>query len=248
MLEPFFFNQGKLFGCYHPASDATSMRLLVICPPFFDEYRRTFAALANLANECAAQGIHVLRFNYYGTGESWGQLNEANAAGWCNDVSACVEEGVALTGADTVTLLGVRFGAVLASYCQRPDVKRYLFWDPLISGSAYLDWLKYVDTQFKQEHAGLIRAPANLRKSISYENFTLPSSLQQSIAQLSLQEDACKERAETFCISTNTVDAQQKQHHNIVDTGFKYDWPYYGVGILRPKPVLSTIVEKVLLP
>lgn len=56
MFEANFFDTGRLFGMYRPAEDADSDRLLVICPPLFDEYRRCYRALAELAKGCSAAG------------------------------------------------------------------------------------------------------------------------------------------------------------------------------------------------
>ena len=246
MIEPFFFKRNLLFGCYHPAADLDSRRLLIICPPFFDDYRRSYRALSDLANACAEQGVHVLRFDFFGTGESQGLLDMATVDVWKEDIVAAIEEGVALSGADKVTLLGVRFGAVLAAQIIHTNVKQYIFWDPLASGASYLRWLDEVNDILRRQHWQLSRDVNIPFEDIAYENFRMSAVLKNEIAALAFDQSTIDKVAESCVITTDPLIYDTKVYANCEFPGLRYDWPAYHDGIISPKPVLEAIGRRVL--
>ena len=58
------------------------MVLTVICPPLFSDYMLTHLVLRELAMALAERGQHVLRFDYRGTGDSFGELGKVTVADW----------------------------------------------------------------------------------------------------------------------------------------------------------------------
>jgi len=248
MIEPFFFHDEKLFGCYHPSSNPNSSRLLIICPPFFDEYRRSYRALADLANACAGQGVHVLRFDFSGTGESYGELDQVSVNDWMKDIDAAIEEGIALSGANEVHLVGVRFGATLAAQAKHPTIKRYIFWDPIETGSAYLNWLDKVNQGLKEKHLRLARYVNKPFENIRYENAHLSQVLKDDIAKIRFNQKTLKKFAPSFVISTDQSICDSKVFTNCEFCGLSYNWPAYHDGVLVQKPVLEAIARRVLEP
>ena len=246
MIEPFFFKQDLLFGCYHPAVDFDSSRLLIICPPFFDDYRRSYRALSILANTCAEQGVHVLRFDYYGTGESQGLLDDASVDGWKDDIYAAIEEGIALSGAGEVVVLGIRFGATLAAQVVHPKISRYLFWDPVTSGIVYLEWLDTVNNILKQQHRELALNARVPFESMSYENFHITSALKNEISSLVFNPTVHGKEEESFIITTDQSVSDAKMYSHCEFPGLHYDWPAYHDGIFLPSPVLEALARRVI--
>lgn len=247
MIEPFFFRDEQIIGFYHPSSDPNSSRLLVICPPLFDDYRRSYRAISEVAIACADQGIHTLRFDFFGTGESQGVLEQATLSEWENDIEAAIEEGIELSGADEVLLLGVRFGATLAAQSKHRKIVRYIFWDPVISGKDYIEWLKHVDRDI-EERQMIIAWDANRAiEKIPYENFSLPSALKKDISNLTINPNASESRAPYFVVSTNKADAALGFRHYEY-AGLDYDWPVYHDGVISQKPVLESIVRRAIEP
>lgn len=246
MLEPFFFDKERLFGCYHPASDINASRLLVICSPFFDEYRRCHSALGDLANACALQGIHVLRFDFFGTGESQGQLEDASVKGWIENIDTTIEEGVFLSGADKVILFGVRFGALLAAQSKNSMIKRYVFWDPIERGEDYVNWLNEINQDLRTQHLMIARFSGVPIKNIVFENFHITPGLKKGIASLKLNQNKLNEVAESYVVSTCQSDCSLKKYENIEFCGIKYNWPAFHDGMLTLKPALEAIAKKIL--
>jgi hypothetical protein len=240
MFEANFFDTGRLFGIYHPAEDADSDRLLVVCPPLFDEYRRCYRALAELAKGCAAGGTHVFRFDYFGTGESWGTLEDASVEIWLRDIQAAIAEGLALSGARRVYLLGVRFGGTLAAQIQHPGIVEYIFWDLVNSGENYLACLARVDAEVE----------AIQRQSVYYDNirpppvvcelFHLSQPLRQGVGALHADLPRLRTRARVYQVVGHEDNTAPDVHYG----GYHYDWPTYHDGLLLPKPVLETIARR----
>ena len=250
MFEAFYFENDTLFGCYHPPSDLSSQKLAVICPPLFDEYRRCYRGLADLANACAGEGCHVLRFDYYGTGDSMGDLEEVQDSLWIENIHQAVEEGLALSGADQVVLVGVRFGGTLASYCRHQAVKQKVLWDPQISGEDFLDLMDAVKKDNEATHWKLARSLALPHEAIDYAQFRISDGLRQNLPRLTLTDAAAQSRIPWDIIRSQKSPENQSipasdsiTHH---DSGVTYDWPLYHKGELISKPVLELMAKRIL--
>ncbi|BHH86273.1 alpha/beta hydrolase family protein [Desulforhopalus sp. 52FAK] len=248
MIEPFFFDNNRLFGCYHPSNNIDSRRLLVICPPLFDEYRRAYRALSQLAIACSTNGIHVLRFDYYGTAESKGLIQQASITEWIMNINEAIIEGIALSGASEVILLGIRFGATLAAQSDNPLIKRYIFWDPILSGKEYLSWLAEVNQDLKKKHRKNSERNNLPFEEIEYVNETLSSTFKEQIAAVTIGHEMLSNADTTSLITTNPKALSPDDFINCEFPGIVYEWPYYHDGVITQKPVLETIAKQVLKP
>ena len=76
---------------------------------------RAHRALQQLAERLAGAGFDVLRFDYFGCGDSSGEGHEGRLDRWLDDARAGIEEAEALCGSARVALVGVRLGAALAA-------------------------------------------------------------------------------------------------------------------------------------
>ena len=70
-LPLYFGAGGELFGLYQSAGTPASKAVL-LCPPLGQEQIRCHRLYRQLAHALAAEGIPVLRFDYYGCGDSAG--------------------------------------------------------------------------------------------------------------------------------------------------------------------------------
>lgn len=132
-----------LFALWHEVPGAT--RAVLLCAPFGHEAIRSHRLHRVLADRLAADGIAVLRFDYHATGDSPGEDEEGDLAGWQQDVLAAdAELRRRQPGAD-VTWCGARLGAALvlrAAAATPVPPRRLLLWDPVLDGRAYLDRLR----------------------------------------------------------------------------------------------------------
>jgi pimeloyl-ACP methyl ester carboxylesterase len=150
-MIPFFFGVGqrRLFGVYDAANETAGSvpRAVVLCYPWGAEYLHAHRSLRQLASKLSLAGCHTLRFDYFGTGDSSGEMTEADLSGWQDDIETAIEELRDSTGAKSVVLIGLRLGATLAASVaarRRKDVEALVLWDPIVKGETYLEALGLV--------------------------------------------------------------------------------------------------------
>jgi pimeloyl-ACP methyl ester carboxylesterase len=130
----------QLFGIHVPAQGRRKRQGAVICAPLGQEYERAHRACRLLGERMAAGGYDVLRFDYYGTGDSGGAGEDVTLEGCARDAVTAVEEICALANVRRVTLIGLRLGAVIAgrAAADARAVDRLVLWDPVSDGREYL--------------------------------------------------------------------------------------------------------------
>ena len=148
-MKPVFFNnknQHQLYGVHHShRSNKSASRAIVFCPPLGQEYIRTHWACKLLAKQLARGGAHVLRFDWSGHGNSAGNIDETlSLQQWIDNVGQAVDWIREESKADSVMLIGQRFGATLAALAaeQRQDVYSLVAWEPVVDGTSYLQGLR----------------------------------------------------------------------------------------------------------
>ena len=144
--------ESQLLTVYQPrrGKKYDDVRAVLICSPIGQEYIRTHWSLRLLATQSARKGVHVLRFDYSGVGDSAGSIEQiASLDQWVSDIEISIDELKRISGAETVMLLGQRFGAAMAAEVAkvRPDVNSLVCLEPVIDGSDYLDRLRQMHSQ-----------------------------------------------------------------------------------------------------
>lgn len=146
MSLPFYFGEAtrRLYGIYTPPTSHPLAKGVVLCYPWGQEYVRAHRSFRILADALAAKGLHVLRFDYFGTGDSAGEGYELDLEGCRGDVVAAVDELRSMSGVPRVALVGLRLGATLAAATAalEPRVRRLALWDPVVDGRTYVDELR----------------------------------------------------------------------------------------------------------
>lgn len=143
-MTPFLFGPPahRLYGVYHaPASVHSAKLQVLLCPPFGQEAVRMHRLYRLLAEQLARQGAHVMRFDYFGCGESAGQDEDGTLTHWRDDIVLADAELSLRTRATQTVWLGVRLGATLAMMASAvsPTVPhRLVLWEPLLDGATYL--------------------------------------------------------------------------------------------------------------
>lgn len=140
---PFYFGPGdrRLFGCYHePRAGQPRDTNVLICQPMGHEYIYCHRALRQLAAGLCDSGFPVLRFDYYGCGDSSGESEDGRLTQWLDDISSAITEMRKITNKRKNCLVGIRLGAGLCylAAAQRSDVNYVVLWDPVLSGCGYL--------------------------------------------------------------------------------------------------------------
>jgi pimeloyl-ACP methyl ester carboxylesterase len=150
-MNPFYFGSTarRLFGLYEPASTVeTPLRGAVLCYPWGHEYLCAHRAMRQLTTRLTSAGFHTLRFDYFGSGDSGGDMTDTDLTGWECDAALAVDEIQEIVGHAKITLIGLRLGAVIAARlaAQRNDIiDKLVLWDPVISGKEYLQQIGAAD-------------------------------------------------------------------------------------------------------
>jgi len=134
-VRPIFFD--GCFGWLHPGA---AKHGVVLCGPLGEEADCARRSLRELAEQLAAVGLPTLRFDYVGTGDSEGdELDPGRLRAWLQSTHCAVRWLREEARVDTLTLVGLRFGAALAVACaeQLGSVDRLALLAPVISGRAY---------------------------------------------------------------------------------------------------------------
>lgn len=115
-MIPVHFGQRDrpLFGVYDPAPPPRKRSAVLILNPGGWELIRAHRSLRTLAQQLQRAGMDVMRFDYRGTGDSWGGIDDVDSLhDWTEDVDEAIEELTGLAGVDRVSLVGLRMGASL---------------------------------------------------------------------------------------------------------------------------------------
>ena len=101
---------------------------------------RIHRAYRQLASMLAAQGYHVLRFDYRGTGDSSGDQETVNYQFWAEDARSAAEELRAIAGIDKLHAIGARLGgAIAADLACHQRVSKLVLWEPFAENQNYFD-------------------------------------------------------------------------------------------------------------
>jgi len=180
-MSAFYFGPRgqQLFGYMH-APAGPSAGAVLLCAPWASEYQYAHRALHFLARKLAERGFFVLRFDYSGTGDSWGDAQIADLTAWTSDVRHAVDELRAASGAERFDLVGLRLGAFVAAQAglHISGVRRLVLWDPVIDGDQWLTehGVTGGSTRDIVEVAGTIASPQFVEqlRSVTAETFVLP--------------------------------------------------------------------------
>lgn len=152
-MNQFFFGSAAspLYGVHHePTSTARRQAAVLVCYPIGREYMRCHRALVRFCDRLSASGYHVLRFDYFGTGDSAGDNGDGNVDQWVANTRMAAQELRDIAGTERISILGVRLGAAIATLAaaMEKEVDTLLLWDPVVDGNSYLDQLLEMHSAF----------------------------------------------------------------------------------------------------
>lgn len=141
-MQPLFIPNlsGALFSLYFPPVTKPLNRAILHVPAFGEEMNKSRRMLALQARAFAEHGYSVLILDLFGTGDSFGDFGEATWDIWLQNIDTAIE-WLKQQGANTVTLWGLRTGALLAmDYAcgNRQKIDHLLCWQPVLNGDTFV--------------------------------------------------------------------------------------------------------------
>jgi alpha-beta hydrolase superfamily lysophospholipase len=217
-LNTFYFGETdrQLYGMYDPPAGGGEHGA-VLCAPWGQEYLRAHQSLRQLARMLAREGIHAFRFDYFGTGDSDGGDLDGSIHDWVTDTSAAIDELKDTAGLRTVSVIGLRLGAVVSARAcaMRRDVKRLVLWDPVFDGEAYLQTLLPALAQdaptFPLQVAGLPVSEHAFNDVRAVSEDAFGASLPRTLVVSTESESACEPL--TRKLQSNGVSVSSAYHH-----------------------------------
>ena len=186
--RPLFIAQEShhLFAWHHPARPSVRRgAAVVLCPSIGGEFVAAYRVWRCLAEQLAALGFDVIRFDYEGTGDSFGDLGESKRIhAWLHNIERALITARLITGSNHVALVGLRIGAILAAHAAAATggVERLVLWSPCLSGRAYIRELKALGQLSREDHTTIDESPD--RRAAGY---VLPASVAADLERLDLK-------------------------------------------------------------
>jgi alpha/beta superfamily hydrolase len=193
-MFPLFFGppEQALYGvCHEPAPDRARSLGMVICQPVFHEGADARRALRSLGDQLAEAGVSVLRFDYFGTGDSAGESTAGSVQRWTHDIGSAIEELKASRGLSAVGLVGLRLGASLAAQVaeQREDLAQLVLWEPVVRGARYVESLRELQSAWLNHETRERPGARRLATADEVVGYPLPAALCEGLAGIDLTED-----------------------------------------------------------
>jgi hypothetical protein len=200
----------RLFGVLHDRETGVAQRPpVLLAAPFGHEAIRSHRFYRILADRLARAGHPVLRFDYFGTGDSDGDDADVRLSGWAEDIQLAHLELARRCGQAPQWWMGARLGASAALQAwhqarrgQASSRPRLLLWDPVVDGAAYLQALRIrhveaLEASFSvpdpQWRRDLAKPEAFIDEAIG---FAIPVDLRHAILNLSPEQLAPPESAD----------------------------------------------------
>jgi exosortase A-associated hydrolase 2 len=115
----------------------------ILClPPLFEELNLSRAVIAKQAQRFSAHNLPCFVMDYFGTGDSEGELEQANIDIWLQNI-VTTSKWLEQRGVKNIIIWGVRFGSLLVLAYQQLIVGQLpityqLHWKPILNGRQYL--------------------------------------------------------------------------------------------------------------
>ena len=179
-----------IYAVFYPSENTKGSRsALLMCPPSPQESQRVWWLYGSIGGRFAQMGCPGLRFDYAGTGDSFGDSDEFGPRRCQQDIAHAAHALLHMTGARKLIFFGTRFGALLLATIPKallPDVRiEFIFLDPILDGSAYIqemqvrqqrrvDGLRYqVEKYLSQQNPELLGYPLSDQMNSEYSNLSL---------------------------------------------------------------------------
>lgn len=204
--EPFWLDAGSrcLYAALHRPGILGGSVGVVLVPPLLHEQPRSRRFLTEVAIRLAGQGLHCLRFDFFGTGDSSGAGADLDFASMRMDLDSAVATLGERTCVERVVLLVWRGAALsVCEWIQRGGhADMVVLWEPIIDGSSWLLELESTDASERAERPGYRPGVACTTDTSDGQLMGFPASprLRQDLARARLAGDSLRSAAPVWAI------------------------------------------------
>jgi len=249
-MEPFYFGESEklLFGCYHePEAEPSRSVGVVLCYPMGHEYMQFHRAYRQLALHLSRAGFPVLRFDFFGCGDSAGNGEEGKIHQWLADISSAIAETKRRSHVLKVCLVGLRLGGTLSMIqgAGREDIEGMVLWDPVVNGTAYVKKLRTLHQKMLKFAHVKQKGDTKGGKFTEILGFPFPQPLLVEVEKLDLLSIQTKPADNILVIQSDEKTDQKQLKDNLENMHARVNFLHY------PTPDIWTWIEdfgKVVVP
>jgi pimeloyl-ACP methyl ester carboxylesterase len=263
-VNPFFLGSSdkQLFGVHHPP-EGVEVRdgAVLLCPSLGHEYIAGHASLTQLGQHLARQGLHVLRFDFYGCGDSAGDIEDASVEQWVEDVGTALQELRDTSGSRRVSVVGLRLGASIAALAAagmqkggRPEIHASVLWEPVVCGTQYLHGLAKLENRWLG--AMYLRPPRDLEGCDGPEvmGHLMPEPIREELRRIDLENLPARPAEKILLMQNNDDDHLTGLHerlsassngvaHEVMLSSTAWFGEHWATVVIPPVVVLRRIAE-----
>lgn len=230
MEEAVFFGHKnrEIFGVLHiPDFQESKRACIVFCAPFAEEKLWSHRLFVYLARELCQVGYTILRFDYYGHGDSQGDFVDATLESRLTDINTSVSFLQKTYTVKSLGILGLRLGASLAMLSGKRNscIDYQILLEPVVNG------YKYIQRCLRSNIASQMVIHGTIKKtrkdlvndlqagiSVNIDGYLLSDKLYQEIAHLDLLTEGPSSKKPLFLLNLKKMDSE------ILDSDIKKLW------------------------
>ena len=236
-------SDNKIFVSVIPPKRNNLHEAVLLSYPFGQEYMRAHKAFRQLANLLSRKGYTVMRFDYPGTGDSYGDGKDIGYKECQEQAQTALDFLKNETKYEDIHLIGLRLGALVAAELAEKNacIKKLVLWDPYISGDSFLqDCMSQIS-----------EASSQSKETWNIHGYPLPKVVRQPLVSSSIKNMTIAETLHIYLVlSHENSDSKtiQKFHGKQVSQSVispANDWNYVDMvgSILMPTTLIQNIVS-----
>ena len=240
----------RLFGAYHaPHASADVPHCVILCAPMGQEAIWSHRAFWLLCKRLVLAGLHVLRFDYFGCGDSAGASDEGDAQQWTEDINTAIEQMRTLHPLSELSVIGLRLGASLAALvaAKQSDIKNLVLWEPVVNGRAYLQDELAHHREFVMRLQMLSELDRNLNEASEIRGYPLTHVMRDTIDEIDLLTLGKLSAQRTVIVEREANGGGRRLQEHLARLDVKVDHRHVaGPQIWRSAPDLSVVPTQTL--
>lgn len=223
----FYFGEPRLFGVFHAVESPATKPAFVFCHPFGEEKLWAHRVMVSYARDLARAGHPVLRFDYRGNGDSDGDFAASSLTTAVEDVRTAMRQVRTLAQVDRVSLLGLRFGALVAACVaeDEPELRQLVLWAPIVDGARYMQDLLRINLatqlstykEVRQDREALV---AQLRQgaSVNVDGYDMMLPMYDEVSAMTLGKAPRRYAGRCLVVQADRQDRPQRELVQLVES------------------------------
>jgi len=196
----------NIFFWHHPPKENIKDTAVIIIGPIGPEYMPCHRSIRLLADKISQSGLHCIRYDPIGMGNSSGSLEDKHLWGkWSNTPKFIANYFREHLNVTKTILIGVRSGCLVLSDVEKNmDIEAMIFWHPQTHGRKFLRGIQLLDSVLYQNNVNTISG------MLEGGGYPFTQDLQESIKEADLATKNFSDIPKALIINTNASENESK--------------------------------------